>query len=231
MDTFKIEYKFQFQDQSEHCFTVHVNETTLSQVIEQPHTLPDWTRLENQKCVHCPLDSKNNPHCPIAIHLSSLAEFFKDKISYEKAKVTVVTNERTYSKDLRIQEGIFSLFGLIIPLSGCPYTHFLKPMARFHLPFSTTQETIVRSVSLYLLKQYFVAKRNGNPDLTLTYLEKSYENLKKVNLGIISRLRKVAKQDAGLNAIIVLHAFADLLTFAISNDLSTIEPWFSFEQN
>jgi len=99
-------------------------------------------------------------------------------------------------------------------------------MARFHLPFSTAEETIVRSVSMYLLRQYFVAKRGEQPDLGLERLETHYENIQKVNDGILERIKGVVQNDADLNALIILQGFADLLTMAISKDLSKIEPLF-----
>ena len=120
----------------------------------------------------------------------------------------------------------FGVFGLVMATSACPYMDFLKPMARFHLPFSTAEETIVRSVSMYLLHQYFVAKRGGSPDLGLELLETHYEDIQKVNDGILERIKGVVQNDADLNALIILQGFADLLTMAISKDLSKIEPLF-----
>jgi 5-methyltetrahydropteroyltriglutamate--homocysteine methyltransferase len=138
----------------------------------------------------------------------------------------VTTEERTYVKQLPLQRGIFGIFGLVMATSSCPYMDFLKPMARFHLPFSTAEETIVRSVSMYLLRQYFVAKRGEQPDLGLEHLETHYENIQKVNDGILDRIKGVVENDADLNALIILQGFADLLTMAISKDLSKIEPLF-----
>ena len=103
---------------------------------------------------------------------------------------------------------------------------FLKPMARFHLPFSTAEETIVRSVSMYLLHQYFVANPSIRYDLRHEQLETHYENIPKVNDGILERIKGVALNNAGVNALMVLQGFADLLTMAIAKDLSKIEPLF-----
>jgi hypothetical protein len=162
----------------------------------------------------------------VATNLATLVEFFKDKASVAEATVTVTTEERTYVKQLPLQRGIFGIFGLVMATSSCPYMDFLKPMARFHLPFSTAEETIVRSVSMYLLRQYFVAKRGEQPDLGLERLETHYENIQKVNDGILERIKGVVENDADLNALIILQGFADLLTMAISKDLSKIEPLF-----
>jgi hypothetical protein len=47
-----------------------------------------------------------------------------------------------------------------------------------------------------------------------------------VNDGILERIKGVVLNDADLNALIILQGFADLLTMAISKDLSKIEPLF-----
>ena len=226
METITITYTFLFPDKVEKSYTIQFDKEKLSLSPAENAKYPDWAKLDHHKCAHCPLNSKDHPYCPVASNLSQLVESFEDKASYSEAFVQVRTKEREYHKKIRLQEGIFSAFGLIMPLSDCPHTHFLKPMARFHLPFSSPQETIVRSVSLYLLKQYFVEKRGGQPDRTLNQLESHYDGIKKVNLGVINRIRGMAHSDADVNAVIILHSFADLLTLAISNDLSSLEPLF-----
>lgn len=226
MKTIRIVYDFTFPDKTESSYTVELDGTTLSLLPGGNERPPEWARLENNKCVHCPLNVAEHPYCPVATNLSGVVEFFKDKASCEQAVVRVTTEERVYVKDAPLQRGMFSIFGLIMATSACPYMDFLKPMARFHLPFSSADETIVRSVSMYLLRQYFVAKRGGQPDLNLEQLETHYENIQKVNDGILERIKHVVKNDADLNALIILQTLADLLTMAISKDLSKIEPLF-----
>jgi hypothetical protein len=226
VDTIRIVYHFAFPDGSSKAYTVELDRATLSYRPSGTERPPAWARLEYHQCGHCPLAPAEHPYCPVATNLSALVEFFKDKASVAEATVTVTTEERTYVKQLPLQQGIFGIFGLVMATSSCPYMDFLKPMARFHLPFSTAEETIVRSVSMYLLLQYFVAKRGEQPDLGLERLEMHYENIQKVNDGILERIKDVALNDADLNALIILQGFADLLTMAISKDLSKIEPLF-----
>jgi hypothetical protein len=222
----RVAYDFIFPDGTETSYAVELDPATLALVPRGAEPPPDWTRLERHQCGHCPLKAHEHPHCPVAVNLSALVEFFKDKASFAEATVRVRTEERTYLKTVPLQQGIFGIFGLIMATSACPYMDFLKPMARFHLPFSTPEETIVRSVSMYLLRQYFVAKRGGQPDLDLQQLETHYENIGKVNDGMLARIKAVAEKDADINALIVLHSFARLLAMAMSKDLSRIEPLF-----
>jgi hypothetical protein len=43
-----------------------------------------------------------------------------------------------------------------VATSGCRYTAYFKPMARFHLPFANEEETAYRAISMYLLSQRFL---------------------------------------------------------------------------
>ena len=224
--TIAFVYHFAFPDGATKSYTVAVDRASLSFEPATQEPPPSWARLRNHQCGHCPLEPAAHPFCPVATNMSALVEAFKDKASCAAARVTVITEERTYVKELPLQRGIFGIFGLIMATSACPYMEFLKPMARFHLPFSTAEETIVRSVSMYLLHQYFVAKRGGRPDLGLEELETHYENIQKVNEGMLERIKGVVENDADLNALIILQGFADLLTIAIAKDLSKIEPLF-----
>src|SRR4051812_39209227 len=85
-----------------------------------------WTRLEFNKCEHCPLNAKENPQCPVARDLAAVARDFKAEKSYAPVKVEVVSHERTYTKNLALQDGLFGLFGLIMATSACPYFSFLR---------------------------------------------------------------------------------------------------------
>lgn len=224
--TITVAYDFTFPDGTETSYAVELDGTTLSLLPGRADAPPDWTRLEHHQCSHCPLSAVSHPYCPVAVNLAPVVEFFKDKASFQEATVRVRTAERTYLRTVPLQQGIFGIFGLIMATSACPYMDFLKPMARFHLPFSTVEETIVRSVSMYLLRQYFVAKHGGQPDLELERLEAHYDNIRKVNDGIFQRIKAVAEKDADLNALIVLHSFGSIMTMAMSRDLSRIEPLF-----
>lgn len=225
-DRIRIVYDFSFPDGTEKSCAVELDRATLSFLPSGHDRPPEWARLENHQCGHCPLKAEEHPYCPIAGNLAELVEFFKDKASCTEATIRVTTEERTYLKGVPLQRGIFSVFGLVMATSACPHLEFLRPMARFHLPFSTAEETIVRSVSMHLLRQYFVAKQGGPPDLNLEQLETHYENIRKVNDGIIERIKGIVENDADLNALIILQGLADLLTMAISRDLSRIEPLF-----
>ena len=89
-------------------------------------------------------------HCPAALHLSTVIDGFTDLVSYDKVRVDVESEERSVIATLSAQQALASLMGLIMASSGCPRTAVFRPMARFHLPFSSESETAYRVAAMYL---------------------------------------------------------------------------------
>jgi hypothetical protein len=96
--------------------------------------------LEHEKCGHCPLNESEYPECPVARSLAPVVDAFEGEKSFEKVSVEVETPERSYRREAPLQDGLFSLVGLLMATSDCPHMAFLRPSARFHLPFSTSRE-------------------------------------------------------------------------------------------
>lgn len=219
-----IEYHFRFPDgRTESC---HVDLDAEGPTIngrQRPESPLHWTALDYRQCGHCPLQKSEHPDCPPASKLALISEPFADRKSFEEVTVEVQTAQRSYHKTLPLQEGLFGLFGLIMATSGCPHLSFLAPMARYHLPFSTLEETIVRSTSLYLLGQYFVAQRGGEPDFELEKFGAQYAEVRQVNLDFAERLRHIAKGDAGINSVVILDAYAQLLSAELSTGLTELD--------
>lgn len=222
-----VTYKFKFGPGKERVYEIKIRAEDLSLIEPKFPSLPTWTELDHCKCSHCPLKKEQSPKCPIAKNLANIADEYKEHKSYEVVEVEVYTKYRNYFKKISLQEGLYSIFGLIMATSSCPHMKFLRPMARFHLPFSNFHETIVRSASFYLLRQYFVQKKGATPDFQLKGLNDLYEKVQQVNMGIIERIRSVATGDADANSVTILQGFAQLLAMQLSEDLSEIEPYFS----
>ena len=228
MEPLKIQYEIKLESGEVVDYAIRLDPSTLASLADSKETPPAWTRLEVGQCKDCPLEKETSPHCPIAVNLSRLVEHFEKYASFETVSCTVTTNERQYMKQVQLQHALFSIFGVIMPTSGCPVMDGLRPMVRYHLPFATQEETMVRSVSMYLLRQYFEYKRGGQPDLDLKKLEAQYEGIQKVNVGMIDRIRTlITSGDADLNAIGVLHTFSTLLGLAIQRPLETWEYLFA----
>ena len=226
MATAKITYRFLFSDGRATAHEVVLDENTGRQVSGPVLSHQAWAQLEHKKCRHCPLKKEDHPECPVAKNLAVVANAFKSEKSFEKVVVWVVTAERTYRKRVPLQDGLFSLFGLIMATSDCPTMEFLRPMARFHLPFASLKESTIRSVSFYLLKQYFVAKKGGKPDYDLRELQKFYDALEEVNRGMADRIRSMSEEDAEANSIVILDTFAQILSSQLSNRLPDLDKLF-----
>lgn len=207
-------------------FELVLDGETLEAVRADSGNGPDWTRAEFERCTCCPLPEMARS-CPAAAAMAELVESCGKLLSYVRVEAVVETNERTVRTTTTAQRALSSVLGLYMATSGCPVLARFKPMARFHLPFSSREETIFRSAGAYLLAQYFTRKRGGVPDLDLSGLKALYEQVHEVNRGMAARMRNAYPGDAGVNAIGVLDLYAQFLPMAIDEELIELEPLFS----
>ena len=211
-----VTYKFTFDDDTTREIVVTLREPALDYVGVPAGTEPDWIRLEFEQCPNCRWSAAEQPLCPVARNLVPVNDAFCDRVSFEKVNVAVETDSRTYQKCCSLQEAVSSLMGLIMATSGCPHLDKLRPMVYTHLPFSSAEQTTYRAVSMYLMAQFFKARRGQTPDWELTDLTRAYDDIHKVNRAFTQRLRKIQSKDANLNAIVKLDAQADIAAFSIS---------------
>lgn len=219
----KIKYVFKFEDESQLSFALEFDDLMNLQDLSG-ETEKSWTSLEHNKCKNCPLDSSEHDVCPVANNLDEIVESTKNKLSYEKASVYVETEERTYYKKTDTQEGLLSLFGVIMATSGCPHLNWFKPLARYHLPFSTLDETMFRILSMNLVSEYFSGGEESKIDFDK--IKAHYAEVEKVNLDFIERIRSYCKGDADANAIAALDLFAKLFSFEMESNFESIKKYF-----
>ena len=222
-----LTYRFTFPDSQERAFPLEMDRDTAEltpAVLDNP---PPWTALAFNQCTGCPLNAAETPHCPAALHLSGVIEGFTDLVSYDKVRVTVESEERAVTATLPAQQALASLMGLIMASSGCPRTAVFRPMARFHLPFSSESETAYRVAAMYLLTQHYAARDGGKPDIALENLEHIYRGVHAVNRGMATRLRAASRQDAIVNAVVLLDVYSSLVPAAIHDILEEIKPAFA----
>jgi hypothetical protein len=215
------------KDGREEVVDLCLHEKTLDLMNDIPESLPAWTKINFHQCTHCPLDIQNQPHCPIAVHLVTIIELLKNLLSYDEIHVDITTPQRHVSRDTSAQKAISSLMGLIMATSGCPHMEFFKPMARFHLPLASVEETIYRATSMYLLAQYFLQKEGKKADMELEGLKKIYRDIKIINDSMAGRLRAISDKDVALNSLVILDIFAQTLPFAIEESLEDVRYLFS----
>lgn len=231
MPSHTVEYGYHFASKGARnwatSFKLVLDSETLQQVRELPEDMPDWARLDCFKCKCCPLDSEKHPWCPAAASLVDVVGQLTGVLSFDRVEVTIVSSQRTTIVNSTAQKALSSLIGLCGATSGCPVLAKFRPMARFHLPFSTLHETMFRAVGAYLLAQYFAWKQGKEPDLDLTGLKEFYARIHAVNVGLTARLRDAVETDAHVNALVNLDVFAQELPASIESHLAELEPLFA----
>ena len=223
MDKFNIHYQFFLENGKSKKFTFNVEIKKAPPVNTASNQPPHWTSLESLQCPNCPLDTRIHKYCPLAINLVEIIQQFDGLISYEKVHLIVKMQEREISRKTTLQHGMSSLMGLAIASSGCPHTSFFAPMAHFHMPLASVQETIFRAVSSYLLSQYFLKQEGEVVDFSLEGLTDIYKNLQIVNTITAKRLRQITESDSAVNAIIILDTYAQALPFVMDSALDEIK--------
>ena len=222
-----IRYEFKLENGLTREFVVKLQHPSLQLVMPDRARVPSWARLSAHQCPNCPLRPETTPNCPVAMSLIEVVDQFKDSWSIENAEVTVSMPARQYHRKVPLQVGVSSLIGLYMATSGCPILNKLRPMVHTHLPFATVEETIYRSISMYLLAQFFRKKRGHKADWELKDLVKIYDDINLVNQSFCRRLMSIKTKDASLNALSGLDCFASITALSIVEDtLEEIESLF-----
>lgn len=227
MSNVKLTYRVALPDSRERTFNLQLDHDTAQLTSPTDPNPPSWTELPFHQCTGCPLDAAKTKHCPAALHLANVIDGFADLVSYDTVRVTVESEERSVVATLSAQQALASLMGLIMASSGCPRTAVFRPMARFHLPFSSESETAYRVAAMYLVAQHFKARAGGVADLDLKNLDSVYFGMHAVNRGMAQRLRAASRQDAIVNAVVLLDVYSSLVPAAIHEILDEIKPAFA----
>ena len=218
-------YNFVFPDGSRKLFHI-----TLDQSAHYRHhgggIRPQWTLLSHNRCPHCRLQEDTQGHCPIAVNIAELVTAFQDIASYGDCTVSCISADRMVSKETIVQDGLSSIMGIIMATSGCPSLDILRPMAWFHLPFANVDESLFRSASTYLLRQYFQVQMGNQPDFSLARIKEHYTNIELVNHGMLERIKYATALDADRNAIVVLNSLAQILGMEVDENLESLRPLF-----
>ena len=212
-----VSYRFIFSNKREELIEVKIDKQTMESPPDDSVSLPEWSKLDFHQCPNCPLKTEQHTYCPLAARLVRLMSTCQNVLSFDEVKMEVTTPERMVTKSTTAQRAVSSLMGLVMATSGCPHMAFLKPMARYHLPFATQEETISRVVSTYLLEQYFRHKQSLSVDLELENLKKIYGEIRIVNTALSARLRTTGVKDSAVNALVLLDIFAKMLPYSIED--------------
>jgi hypothetical protein len=224
--TRKLSYRFDLDNGTVWRYDLEFDEHNRFVLKSNPEAAPrEWTKLEFQQCPHCPLRSDESPCCPVARNIDQIVEDSKSALSYTRAEITVETPERTYSKKTDTQDGLRSIFGLIMAASGCPYLDWFRPLARFHLPFADVDETLFRFLSVQLVEHLLEGGANNNSE-ALVKIGERCRMVEKVNQSFVKRIRAYCSADADKNALAALDVFIQLFPYHVEENFGALRPLF-----
>ena len=172
------------------------------------------------------MSEQHSSHCPIAVNLAQAVAPLSPRQSHDKVELTVEAPQRCYQVQTTVQRALGSLFGLISALSDCPYTRPLRPMGYFHLPVASERETLLRTVSFFVLKRFLDQRDTDCKHIDLKELEAIYRNLNTLNRCFVGRLRGALRTDATVNALIHLDLLVRDVSFELSEQLEVLGPLF-----
>ena len=227
MDSVKISYRIKLTEDKTEVFDFLLNAETFDLISGEVADPPNWARLDYRQCPHCPLSLKEHIWCPLALQLHNIVDRFHDTRSIDEVKVQVITEERHVAQRTALQRVIASMLDLIYPICGCPKTAFMKPLARFHLPLCSEEETVFRVTGMYLLAQYFLsltASRNGR--IEFSGLTDIYNDLHILNSAVASRLQSATQSDSSKNAITLMDMYSTLVPLLLEDELAEMRGFF-----
>jgi hypothetical protein len=223
----EIVYRISNGEGQERKYTIRLDRTSARLLNPMPANPPDWTRLDVCQCENCPLDVARDPHCPLAMQLAQVVEDWSAAFSFQDVEYRVTTDERQFSGTTEAKRILGSLLGLIMATSDCPRMHFLRPLARFHLPLASPEETAFRALSAYLLEQYFLAPEKRSKDTFDSFIER-YAEIQTVNAGLTARIRQASQEDAVIDAVLGLDLLAHRVPFFARETVESLRPLFAF---
>ena len=211
----KVIYLFRLESGAGHRFDVEFDRPPAG------GDLPEWTRLEADKCPHCPLLNAPGARCPAAADLVPLVEKFSALSSIDRIDVHVVTPQYEARKRTDTQTALRALMGLILATGACPILGRMRPLAHMHMPFATGTEMVYRIVSMHLLGHFL----RGEP-VGLDGLDGFFSDIDRLNHAFSGRLNRAVQRDASINALLALHSHNMLASMSIELEMGNISAWF-----
>jgi hypothetical protein len=226
MEPIRITYRIGLKNDVTEVFDFDLDGKTFELISEPVANPPNWTELGFKQCSHCPLKPEEHPHCPMALQLSNVIDRFHKTRSIDEVKLEVITEERTVVQTTALQRVLSSMLGLIFPTCGCPKSAYMRPMARFHLPLATEEETVFRVAGMYLVAQYFLTNNGKKGQFAFDGLINIYEDFHILNKAIASRLQYATDSDSSKNAITLLDMYSSLVPMLLEDQLAEIRGFF-----
>jgi hypothetical protein len=171
--------------------------------------LPDWVKLEYHQCPICPFKSENVTFCPAAFELQDVIHQCSDCISYERVELSRIAEEGTVTTETDMQKALFAVIGEKAISSACSLLNSRQWSLGYYSILSTPENLFYRSISSYLMRQFFTSPGIYDPDL-----KGHLDNLDEVIHifgNLLQRIRGVSSQDASNNALASIIMSGELL--------------------
>lgn len=227
MEPVRITYRIELNKKTTEVFDFNLDAQSFELISEPVENPPKWTELAFKQCSHCPLKLEEHTHCPMALELHKVVERFHDTRSIDEVKLEVITEDRTIVQTTALQRVLSSMLGLIFPTCGCPKTAYMRPMARFHVPLASEEETVFRVAGMYLVAQYFLTHNGKKGQFAFDGLIKIYDDFHILNKAIASRLQYATDSDSSKNAITLLDMYSSLVPMLLEDQLAEIRGFFT----
>ena len=95
-------------------------------------------------------------------------------------------------------------------------------MAIHHMPFSSSNEFILRSVSVYLLQQYFEYREDRAPDWDLKGLISRNKQLQLVNQALWQRVHLDSDNDSNLKTLLSFFSMSSSVSVSLESQLQKL---------
>lgn len=218
----EVKYDFEFDGGKELNYKIDIDRHGMRENINN-NTPPEWAALTHCQCSNCPLSENDTSVCPAAYDIQDVIEDFQSIPANHKANIKVIASDRSYSKRTTVEEGLRSLMGLVLATSQCPILSQLKPMAMHHMPFSSSNEFILRSVSVYLLQQYFEYRGENAPDWDLKGLINRNKQLQLVNQALWQRVHLDNNNDSNLKTLLSFFSMSSSVSVSLEAQLQKLK--------
>jgi hypothetical protein len=226
MDPITVSYHIKLNDDVTEVFDFSLDGETFALDVHEIADPPRWAELGFKQCSHCPLKAEEHTYCPVALQLHRIVSCFDGTRSIDEVALTVITEERQIVQTVALQRAISSMLGLVFPTCGCPKTEYMRPMARFHLPLASEEETVFRVAGMYLLSQYFLTNNGKTGKFAFDGLVAIYDDLHILNKAIASRLQHATDSDSAKNAITLLDMYSSLVPMLLDDQLVELRKFF-----
>lgn len=226
MESVNITYRIKLSEKVTETFSFDLDGKTFELTNKQVDNPPKWAELGFRQCSHCPLKAEQHTHCPMALQLHNVVERFHNSRSIDEVEVEVINDDKRVVVTTALQRVIASMLGLVFPICGCPKTAYMRPLARFHSPLASEEETVFNVTGMYLLAQYFLTTAGTRGQFDFKGLASIYDDMHILNAAVASRLQGATTSDSVKNAITLIDMYSTLVPMLIEDQLAEMRSFF-----